>query len=175
MQYSSGRSDQPYVVKVSLDSFPASKTNRQTVSRNHGRDIRRTSCCLRGYFRAVRCGLQVPCDCAFMWHFNYCCRFLLITLFSPTALGVLTPVTRCLLQRWKQTQVFFCSVNKCNCLLLFACPGGSASHFNANSIILCFNDRLNVISKTSEGTVSLAFGDFFCCLFSKFSDPIIFT
>ncbi len=107
--------------------------------------------CLRGDFGAVWCGLQVPCDCAFMWHFNYCRRFLLITLFSPTALDVLTPVTCCLLQRWKH--VFFCSVNKCNCLLLYACPRDLASHFNANSITLCINDRLNAISKTYEGTV----------------------
>lgn len=45
------------------------------------------------------------------------------------------------------------SVNKCNCLLLCACPGDLASHFNANSIALCFNDRLHAISKPYEGTV----------------------
>ena len=148
--------------RSSLDSLPATKTNRMTVMRTQVEDIRGTSSCLRGDFWAVWCSLQVPCDCAFMWHFNYCRRFLLITLFTPTAHDVLTPVTRCLLRRWKQTCFFFfsfsffsffCSVNKCNCLLLCACPGDLASYFNANSFALCINDRLNAISKTYHGTV----------------------
>lgn len=114
-----------------------------------------TSCCLRGNLGAERFGLQVPCDCAFMWHFNYCGRYLLITPFSPTALHVLTLATCRLLQRWKQSRLlpFFCSVNKCNCLLLCVCPGDLASYFNANSFALCINDGLNAISKTCEGTV----------------------
>lgn len=73
-------------------------------------------------------------------------------------------------------------MNKCNCLLLCACPGDLASHFNANSIALCINDRLNAISKIYEGTVGslretnesgLCF-DGFVFVLAFASDPIIF-
>ena len=87
-RYQWGRSSSTASCNIlcSLDSLPPTPTNSLTVRRDHVWDIRRTSCCSGGDFRAMPRGFQVPCDCAFMWHFNYCCRFLLITLFSPTAL-----------------------------------------------------------------------------------------
>lgn len=146
-----------------------------TGRKNHVWDIRGTSCCLRGDFRAMWWDLPVSCDCAFMWHFNYCLRFLLIIQFSPTALDVLTPVTCCLLQRWKHL-LFFCSMNKCNCLLLCACPGDLASYFDANSVALCINDRLKQLAKLMRAHFVL-FGrrinqtDCFWCVLSYFLVP----